>query len=57
MSKNPPSTDVDKKIVSCSTSTSYVASTSIFVVFFSTCSSSSKSLIKMNVNAGGEKCL
>jgi hypothetical protein len=50
MSKNPPLTNVDKKIANCSTS----SSTSI--VFFSTCFSSSKSLIIMNVGIGGEQC-
>jgi len=55
MSKNPLLTDVDKKFTNCLTSIGCsTSSTSIF--FFSTCSSSSKSLIIMNVGVGGEQC-
>ncbi len=48
--KNPPWIDYDKKSTSCSTSTSW------FTTFFSTCSSSSESLITIIVGVGGEKC-
>jgi len=41
MSKNPPSTSGNKKIVGCSTSIGYLASTLAFVTFFSTYFSSS----------------
>ncbi len=56
MSKNPPSNNVDGKSTGCSTLTGCLASTSAYVVFFSTCLSSSKSLIIMNAGVGGEKC-
>lgn len=54
MSKNPPLIDVDKKIANCSTSIGCSTSSSTSIVFFSACSSSSKSLIIMNVGIGGE---
>jgi len=55
-SKNPPSTSIDEKFVSCSTSTSCsTSSTSIYI--FSTYSSSLESLIITNVDAEGENCL
>ncbi len=57
MSKNLPSTNVNKKIVGCSTSTGCSVSFSTFVVFFSTYSSSLKSFIMTNVSARSEKCL
>ncbi len=50
-SRNPPSIGFAKKSISCS------AFASTFVVFFSTYSSSSKSLIIMTIGAWGEKCL
>jgi hypothetical protein len=50
MSKNPPSNIIDEKSTSCSTSTS------AYAILFSTCPSSSKSLIIMNASAGGENC-
>lgn len=56
MLKNPPSTNVDEKFADCSISMG--CSTSFtFVVFFSTCYYSLESLIRTNVNVGGEKCL
>ncbi len=54
-SKNPPSTNSNKKSTNFSTSTCW--STFAYVYFFSTCSSSLESLIIMIIDVGGEKCL
>jgi hypothetical protein len=55
MSKNPPSTNVDEKSISCSTLTCCLTSISTFLVFFSTYPSFSKSLIIMYASVRGEK--
>jgi hypothetical protein len=51
MSKNPPSIGDDKKSTNCSTLIGYSTSSVTYVDFFSTCSSSSKSVIITNVGA------
>jgi hypothetical protein len=57
MSKNPRSIGINEKSTNCSTLTNCLTFCSFFVVLLSTYSSSSKSLIITNVDAGGENCL
>ncbi len=55
-SKNPPSTNSDEKFTNYSTSTSCSISVLTFIIFFSTYSSSLKSLIIMIASVASEKC-
>jgi hypothetical protein len=56
MSKNPPLIDSGEESTNYSTLKGCLASTSAFVVFFSTYFSSFESLVIMIESAWGEKC-